>query len=240
MAVEKKRRTDTFSRRINEVVFDHLNRMNRIAPNESVDRVQSYLGGLDVALIDSDEEKDRQTLILRLGNQSSALFVFRIDDFLRDLAEFCGDKIDSIYVIETKPDVRNEQQCLSTLDITFGGKSLDEWLEVPNGAGLRIDVVTLKGIEGQETQNVVKALHITRLEDGSSSLDIELPEMVDLFENAMACNFNGTLVDWLRTEMRTSEVKFSAQEEAFRLIIERFTRQITSGSRSDGKPSPGG
>ncbi|MBO7725053.1 MAG: hypothetical protein J6S40_01160 [Thermoguttaceae bacterium] len=238
MAVERKRRTDTFSRRVNEVIFDHLNRMNRIAPNESIDRVQSYLGGLDVALIDSDVERGLQTLVLRLGNQSSALFVFRIDDFLRDLADFCGDKLDSIYVIETKPDVRNEQQCLSTLDITFGGKSLDQWLETPNGAGLRIDVVTLKGVEGKETQNIVKALHITRLEDGSSSLDIELPEMVDLFENAMACNFNGALVDWLRSEMKTSEVKFSAQEEAFRLISERFARKITSGNRNDGNPPP--
>ena len=86
MTVEKKRRTDAFSRRINEVIFDHLNRLNRIAPNESVDRVQSYLGGLDVALLDADDENGLQTLVLRLGNQSSALFVFRIDEFLRDLA----------------------------------------------------------------------------------------------------------------------------------------------------------
>ena len=234
MAVEKKRRTDAFSRRINEVIFDHLNRLNRIAPNESVDRVQSYLGGLDVALLDGDDENGLQTLVLRLGNQSSALFVFQIDEFLRDLAERCGGKILSVYVIETKPDVRNKQQCLSTLDINFSGKSLAEWLEVPNGAGLRVDVVTLKGGEDGQ-QSVAKALHITRLEDGTSSLDVELPEMVDLFENAMACSFNETLVDWLRTEMKTSDVKFSAQEEAFRLIIERFTRQITSSGRSEGK-----
>ena len=234
MAVERKRRTDLFSRRVNEVVFDHLNRLNRIAPNESVDRVQSYLGGLDVALLDAGDESGLQTLVLRLGNQSSALFVFRIDEFLRDLAERCGGRILSVYVIETKPDARNEQQCLSTLDINFSGKSLAEWLEVPNGAGLRIDVVTLKGIE-EGRQSIVKALHITRFEDGTSSLDVELPELVDLFENAMACNFNETLVDWLRTEMKTSDVRFSAQEEAFRLIIERFARQITSPSRSGEK-----
>ena len=64
MAVEKKRRTDAFSRRINEVIFDHLNRLNRIAPNESVDRVQSYLGGLDVALLDADDENSLQTLTI--------------------------------------------------------------------------------------------------------------------------------------------------------------------------------
>ncbi len=237
MAVEKKRRTDAFSRRINEVIFDHLNRMNRIAPNESVDRVQSYLGGLDVALIDSGNENGLRSLVLRLGNQSTALFVFRIDDFLRDLAERCGGNILSIYVIETKPDVRNKQQCLSTLDINFSGKSLDEWLEIPNGAGLRIDVVTLKGAKEGEKRDIVKALHLVRLEDGTTSLDIELPGMVDLFENAMASNFNDTLVDWLRTEMKTSEVKFSAQEEAFRLIVERFTQRITS-ENGGGEPVP--
>lgn len=238
MAVEKKRRTDAFSRRINEVIFDHLNRMNRIAPNESVERVQSYLGGLDVALIDSGNENGLRSLVLRLGNQSTALFVFRIDEFLRDLAERCGGNILSIYVIETKPDVRNKQQCLSTLDINFSGKSLEEWLEIPNGAGLRIDVVTLKGTKEGEKRDIVKALHLVRLEDGTSSLDIELPGMVDLFENAMASSFNDTLVDWLRTEMKTSEVKFSAQEEAFRLIIERFTQRITSENRGGGEPAP--
>lgn len=238
MAVEKKRRSDVFSRRINEVIFDHLNRLNRIAPNESIDRVQSYLGGLDVALIDSGNEEGLRSLVLRLGNQSTALFVFRIDDFLRDLAERCGGDILSIYVIETKPDARNKQQCLSTLDINFSGKSLAEWLKVPNGAGLRLDVVTLKGREEEGKRDIVKALHIVRLEDGTSSLDIELPGMIDLFENAMASNFNETLVNWLRTEMKTSEVKFSAQEEAFRLIIERFTQRITSEEDGDGESAP--
>ena len=238
MAVEKKRRSDVFSRRINEVIFDHLNRLNRIAPNESIDRVQSYLGGLDVALIDSGNEEGLRSLVLRLGNQSTALFVFRIDDFLRDLAERCGGDILSIYVIETKPDARNKQQCLSTLDINFSGKSLAEWLKVPNGAGLRLDVVTLKGREEEGKRDIVKALHIVRLEDGASSLDIELPGMIDLFENAMASNFNETLVNWLRTEMKTSEVKFSAQEEAFRLIIERFTQRITSEEDGDGESAP--
>ena len=230
VAVVKKRRSETFSRRINEIVFDHLNRMNRIAPNESVDRVQSYLAGLDIALIDSGAENGLQTLVLRLGNQSSALFVFRIDDFLKDLAAFCGKRISSLYIIETKPDVRNEQRCLSTLEINFGGKSLAQWAQIPGGTGLGIHVVTMKN-SGNVRENVVKALHLTRLEDGTSELDVELPELVDLFENAMKNNFNEVLIDWLRTEMKTSEVKFSAQQEAFRMITERFASRITSEKR---------
>lgn len=228
MTVDKKRRSDLFSRRINEIIFAHLKRMNRIAPNESVDRVQSYLAGLDVALIDSGAENNLKTLVLRLGNQSSALFVFRIDDFLKDLASFCGKHIFSLYVIETKPDIRNEQQCLSTLEINFGGKSLAQWTKMPNGAGLGIHVVTMKN-SSEVQENVVKALHLTRLEDGTSVLDVELPELVDLFENSMKNNFNKTLIDWLRKEMKTSEVKFSAQQEAFRVIIDQFTSQIISG-----------
>lgn len=221
--VDKKRKTDPFSRQVEEIVLAHLKRMERISPNETVERVQTYLGGFWVAI--SDAGSGRRTLYLELGNQSSALFVYRIDDFLKDLARLCGNTVDSIYIVETSPDIRNKQHCLATINLTFCGKTLSEWA-AGNGGGLQIFVTTLKKAADSNETSVVKTIRIQRAEDGTSSVSIDLPELIDLFDLALTKNFNETLISWLRDEVKTDRVKMETHEEAFKTILNKFQAKI--------------
>ena len=221
--VERKRKSDPFCRQIEEIIFTHLNRLERIQPNESVGRVQSYLGGLDISLYDSSEEM--KTLSLELGNQSSTLFIFKTDEFLRDLSPICGDKINSVVIVETNTDVRNKEQCLTVVEISFGEKSLAEWIK-GNGAGLCFDITTRKVDPAGVESTITKVLHITRQADGSSTLGIELPELVDLFDRAMQKNFNDSLIRWLHDEMNICNVTMEAHQESFRSILDRFIVRI--------------
>ena len=103
-------------------------------------------------------------------------------------AAFVVKRSFTLRVVETKSDAQNEQPCFSVFEIHFGG------------------------ISG--TENAVKALHLTRLKKMVSPLDVELPKLVDLFENSIDCNSDDTLIGWLRVEMKTTNVD-SAHKKRF-------------------------
>ncbi len=59
-----KRLTKTIEKKINLVILNHLKRLRRIQLDETVERVQSYLGGMKISF--SEPVEERSTLYLEL------------------------------------------------------------------------------------------------------------------------------------------------------------------------------
>lgn len=222
--MDKRMGRDAVSHKINEVVLKHLKRLNRIRPDETVERVQSYLGGMKISF--SDPVDERSTLYLELGNQSSGAFAYQTDDFLRDLSTICGQTVDNIFVIETEFDIRNKEHCLATVAFHFGHKVLSEWC-AGNGEGLTIDITTRQWTPSNEW-TVVKAIHIRRLTDGTSSVTVELPELYDAFDRVIRRNFGKRLVQWMKEDIKVSEFDMEPNEKTIQSILNRFKKTLLS------------